>query len=125
MTSHPLITFQNALNKVFDDVKYKNLQSFIEFLVQEEPTYNKEVLFEYIEKFKSVNVLPVICFTQKKKEKKTRPPNSYNLYIQRKMKEIKEANPELKGKDLMRRATTEWNIHKKTLLSEVKEISSS
>jgi hypothetical protein len=124
MTSHPLITFQNALNKVFDDVKYKNLEGFVEFLLQEEPKYNKEIFFEYIEKYKSMNVLPVICFTQKKKEKKTRPPNSYNLYIQRKMKEIKEANPELKGKDLMRRATTEWNLYKKTL-SEEKEISSS
>jgi hypothetical protein len=124
MSSHPLITFQNALNKVFDDVKYKNLEGFVEFLVQAEPKYNKDILFEYIEKYKSMNVLPIICFTQKKKEKKTRPPNSYNLYIQRKMKEIKEANPELKGKDLMRRATTEWNLYKKTL-SEAKEISSS
>jgi hypothetical protein len=55
----------------------------------------------------------------------TAPAIIEEVLTNRKMKEIKEANPELKGKDLMRRATTEWNIHKKTLLSEVKEISSS
>lgn len=47
-----------------------------------------------------------------RKEKKSRPPNSYNLFIKDKMREIKEANPEFKGKELMRRATQEWNKQK-------------
>ena len=42
-------------------------------------------------------------------EKKKRAPSAYNLYIKEKMAEIKVAQPELKGRDLMKAATEAWN----------------
>lgn len=42
------------------------------------------------------------------KQKGTRAPTQYNLYIRDKIAEIKANNPDMKGKDLMRRATEAW-----------------
>lgn len=115
MASQPMLNFQSALNKVFDDVKRTTLENFSTFLADKDVKYNHEELLTLVEQYRSATTQPILNFVQKKKEKKTRPPNSYNLYIQQKMREIKEANPELKGKELMKRATTEWNAHKQAL----------
>lgn len=115
MASQPMLNFQSALNKVFDDVKRTTLENFSTFLAEKDVKYDQEELLTLAEQYRVANTQPTLNFVQKKKEKKTRPPNSYNLYIQQKMREIKEANPELKGKELMKRATTEWNAHKQAL----------
>jgi hypothetical protein len=41
---------------------------------------------------------------QKKRKKAKRPPNSYNLFMSDKMKELKNTQPELNNKELMRLA---------------------
>lgn len=121
MASQPMVNFQNALNKVFDDVKRTTLEGFSTFLADKDSKYKQDELMSLAEQYKSTHTQPTLSFVQKKKEKKSRPPNSYNLYIQQKMREIKEANPELKGKELMKRATTEWNAHKQSLIAEQKQ----
>lgn len=110
-----LIHLQNALNKVVEDVKFNTLQTFVEHLVNNnvdvlsmENIEIKNVIDNFINNISSSTFL----FGPKKKEKKSRPPNSYNMFIKDKMREIKEANPEFKGKELMRRATQAWNQQK-------------
>ena len=110
-----LIHLQNALNKVVDDVKIDTLQQFINHLID----FNIDVLNTNKDEVKSMIVDYVkekqsttFLFGPKKKEKKSRPPNSYNMFIKDKMREIKEANPEFKGKELMKRATQAWNQQK-------------
>jgi len=55
---------------------------------------------------------PAINAKEPKKEKKTRAPTAYNLFLKAKMAEIKEAGTELKGKELMQAAIVEWNKQK-------------
>lgn len=122
-----LIHLQNALNKVFDDVKIDTLEKFINHLIDfniDVLNTNKDevknIIIDYINERPSATFL----FGPKKKEKKSRPPNSYNMFIKDKMREIKEANPEFKGKELMKRATQAWNIQKlekQKLLDEIKK----
>lgn len=106
-----LTCLQNALNKVVDEVSTNTLDAFVEYVVSHSDI--KENLHTILTEFKGSHHTPsVFHFAAKKREKKSRPPNSYNMFIREKMREIKEANPELKGKELMKRATTEWNKHK-------------
>lgn len=46
--------------------------------------------------------------SKKNGEKKKRAPSAYNLYIKEKMAEIKAAQSELKGKELMKEAIKAW-----------------
>lgn len=110
-----LTHLQNALNKVVNDVNYTVLEAFVTYLStsdidikNKDPQELKDIVDEYLKS----NTNNVFAFVPKKKEKKSRPPNSYNLFIKDKMREIKEANPEFKGKELMRRATQAWNKQK-------------
>lgn len=110
-----LIHLQNALNKVVDDVRLTTLEGFAKYIIENDnniTTMNeidvKNLLADYTKKTSTNTFL----FGPKKKEKKTRPPNSYNMFIKDKMREIKEANPEFKGKELMKRATQAWNKEK-------------
>jgi hypothetical protein len=116
-----LIHLQNALNKVVDDVRLTTLEGFAKYIIENDnniTTMNeidvKKLLVDYV-KTTSTNTF---LFGPKKKEKKTRPPNSYNMFIKDKMREIKEANPEFKGKELMKRATQAWNKEKLEKLEE-------
>lgn len=117
MTS--IIHLQNALNKVVEEAKVDALDRYTTFLkdrlhdassTQEAFTKMEELLTE----FKASNVGTVINFGPQKKEKKSRPPNSYNLFIKEKMQEIKLVHPEYKGKELMKKATEAWNMQKHT-----------
>ncbi len=110
-----LIHLQNALNKVVDDVRQVTLEGFATYLRDNKTELGvletvdvKNVVSEYLKS----NTSSTFSFGPKKKEKKTRPPNSYNMFIKEKMREIKEANPQFKGKELMKRATEEWNKQK-------------
>jgi hypothetical protein len=110
-----LIHLQNALNKVVEDVRVSTLEDFVKYvnehdinLLEKDDDEVNEFIVEYNKKISSNTFL----FGPKKKEKKSRPPNSYNMFIKDKMREIKEANPDFKGKELMRRATQAWNQQK-------------
>lgn len=110
-----LIHLQNALNKVITDVRQSTLEEFVAYItvshinVQDKGELEVKAL---VKEFVKDNTTNVFTFVPKKKEKKSRPPNSYNLFIKDKMREIKEANPEFKGKELMKRATEAWNQQK-------------
>jgi hypothetical protein len=117
MTS--IIHLQNALNKVVDEAKVDALDRYTMFLkdrlhdtstTHDAFTKMEELLLE----FKASNVGTIINFGPQRKEKKSRPPNSYNLFIKDKMQEIKLAHPEYKGKELMKKATEAWNLQKQT-----------
>lgn len=108
-----LVSFQNALNKVVHDITAANLEGFVAYLVEKsDGTDDKNRIKSLLQEYQKEHPVNVFNFGPKRKEKKTRPPNSYNLFIKDKMHEIKEANPELKGKELLKRATQEWNKHK-------------
>lgn len=110
-----LIHLQNALNKVVEDVRITTLENFIIHLIDNNINVlnmnNTEVKIT-VSDFIKKTTMNTFLFGPKKKEKKSRPPNSYNMFIKDKMREIKEANPEFKGKELMKRATQAWNQQK-------------
>lgn len=110
-----LIHLQNALNKVVEDVRLSTLEDFVKHVNENNINLSgkdddevKSIITEYNKKISS----NTFVFGPKKKEKKSRPPNSYNMFIKDKMREIKDANPDFKGKELMRRATQAWNQQK-------------
>lgn len=112
-----IIHLQNALNKVVDEVKVDALDKYTVLLKEriENMSSTKEAIEkmdELLVEFKASNVVQVINFGPRKKEKKSRPPNSYNLFIKDKMQEIKAVHPEYKGKELMKKATEAWNSQK-------------
>ena len=112
-----IIHLQNALNKVVDEVKVDALDKYTVLLKErlENTSSTKEAIEkmdELLVEFKASNVVQVINFGPRKKEKKSRPPNSYNLFIKDKMQEIKAVHPEYKGKELMKKATEAWNSQK-------------
>lgn len=110
MTS-AILQLQQTLNKIIDEVKHDTLDKFILFL-KERLHFDKDRLNELVIEFKASHPTNIINFGPRKKERKTRPPNSYNMFIKEKMQEIKQQHPEYKGKELMRKATEAWNLQK-------------
>jgi hypothetical protein len=112
-----IIHLQNAFNKIIEEVKVDALDKYTMFLkesLQDGITETTSIkMDELLGEFKASNVSNIINFGPRKREKKTRPPNSYNLFIKHKMQEIKVAHPEYKGKELMKKATEAWNMQKK------------
>jgi hypothetical protein len=112
-----IIHLQNAINKIIEEVKVDALDKYTFFVKERlqdtitETTSSK--IDELLGEFKASNVTNIVNFGPRKREKKTRPPNSYNLFIKHKMQEIKAAHPEYKGKELMKKATEAWNMQKK------------
>lgn len=113
-----LIHLQNILNKVIDEARDSTLEGFVHYLNdQGNNALTQDDIQTHLTDFKKTQNTPVLNFGPKKKEKKTRPPNSYNMFIKDKMHEIKLANPEFKGKELMKRATEAWNLQKQAALA--------
>lgn len=46
------------------------------------------------------------------KERTPRPPSEYVKFIQNRMKEIKQDNPQQNAKEIMKTAASEWNMIK-------------
>lgn len=112
-----MVHLQNAFNKIVEEVKVDALDRCIIFIKERlqgvttvEEVFSK--MDELLAEFKASNVTNIVNFGPRKKEKKTRPPNSYNLFIKQKMQEIKAIHPEYKGKELMKKATEAWNQQK-------------
>lgn len=113
-----LVHLQNVLNKVIDEARSSSLDGFARYLNEQGQTITQEQIQSHLDEYKKTHSTPVLNFGPKKKEKKTRPPNSYNMFIKDKMREIKEANPDFKGKELMKRATQAWNQQKEASKSD-------
>jgi hypothetical protein len=112
-----MVHLQNAFNKIVEEVKVDALDRCIMFMKERlQGVTTVEEVFAKIDdllvEFKASNVTNIINFGPRKKEKKTRPPNSYNLFIKQQMQDIKAAHPEYKGKELMKKATEAWNQQK-------------
>lgn len=112
-----MVHLQNAFNKIVEEVKMDALDRCIIFMKERlQGVATVEEIFDKLDdllvEFKASNVTNIINFGPRKKEKKTRPPNSYNLFIKQKMQEIKAVHPEYKGKELMKKATEAWNQQK-------------
>lgn len=110
-----LVHLQNALNKVIDEVRISTLEGFINHLFENNINIfimNNDEVKTIVDDYIKQTTSNTFVFGPKKKEKKSRPPNSYNMFIKEKMREIKEANPDFKGKELMKRATQAWNEQK-------------
>lgn len=119
-----MIHLQNAFNKIVEEVKMDALDRFIIFMKERlQGVSTVEEVFAKVDdllaEFKASNVTNIINFGPRKKEKKTRPPNSYNLFIKQKMQEIKVVHPEYKGKELMKKATEAWNEQKALLVKDL------
>lgn len=108
-----VLHLQNALNRVIDEVKNESLDNFVKVLLDRIDDLDNDKVKHVLDEFKASTPNNILNFGPKKREKKTRPPNSYNLFIKDKMREIKDAHPEYKGKELMKKATEEWNKQKK------------
>lgn len=109
------VHLQNALNKVIEEVRISTLEGFINHLFENNINIfimNNDEVKNIIDNYIKQTTSNTFVFGPKKKEKKSRPPNSYNMFIKEKMREIKEANPDFKGKELMKRATQAWNEQK-------------
>lgn len=82
------------------ETKQKALAEFAEFLKEEDT----EGVDELIAKFTDAKI------AEKEKEKK--PPTAYRLFLQDKMKELKEADPNMKGRIAMTEAARLWTLQK-------------
>lgn len=113
-----------AMEEVALDTVDKVMQAFKNKFEMDESDLN-EFANEFKESLKETNKELAKSMTKRgkkssgeAKEKKKREPTAYNLFIKSKMAEIKETNPEIKGKELMRAAVEAWNAEKKTGDSE-------
>lgn len=110
-----LKNFNKSLSKLITESTTETLEKLKVFLA-EKLSVEVDTLTTHFDEFKSTNLtgkdVLVGGDTNTKKEKKTRPPSKYNLFIKDKMKELKENDPSLKGQDLMKLATKEWNAAK-------------
>lgn len=114
----------NAINKAVAEVvfaaKQQVLKDFAAFLA-EKIDFDEDMQGYFDDFAKTLEVEKPPKASGKKKSsdssdgegaKKKRKPSAYNLYIKGKMAEIKEKNPEMKGKELMKAAIEAWNADK-------------
>ena len=114
---------QCVMNKSVCQINHTVLDNFVAYLNQNGIAIDKDIVNDF------KHQLPRQHFqlggNYKKKEMKgQRTPNSYNMFIRDKMKEIKTRDPSLTGKELLKHATQEWNkykIEKNIHISQEKE----
>lgn len=100
--------------KKFSDKSPKELRDIMtkawsEMSEDEKKQYNESFLTqkqEFIEKVKTIDESYVVYFDKKQAPKKA--PTPYIMFVQEHMKLIKEANPTLQGKDVMRKVCEKW-----------------
>lgn len=63
------------------------------------------------EKCKTIDNLPK---SKEKKQSTPRKPTAFNIYMKKKIKELKTANPELKHSDAFKDAAKLWSEEKET-----------
>lgn len=52
----------------------------------------------------------------------TRAPTAYNLFVQKEIKALKEANPSMDRKELMRKAAAKWTEEKQKAAAQTTEV---
>jgi hypothetical protein len=100
--------------KKFPDKSPKDLRDIMtkawsEMSEDEKKKYNESFLTqkqEFINKVKAIDESYVVYFDKKQAPKKA--PTPYILFVQEHMKLIKEENPTLQGKDVMRKVCEKW-----------------
>jgi hypothetical protein len=113
---------QSALNKTVSSISSNTLDKFVVHVleqsdvIKEDPAKLQDIAVEFKKGLLSDH-FQIVPPTKKKEARATRVPNAYNMFIRDKMKEIKIQNPAMTGKDLLKQATVEWNIHKQNNLS--------
>lgn len=104
-------------SKLMDSMRL-SMETLAETLVQEISNLleSRDLLTEEVsdtlEYYKSHSLPKASVVKAKKTPAEKRKPSAYNLYIKDKIKELKEARPELKGSDLMREAVAEYKKEK-------------
>lgn len=102
-----------SLNKVVSENIDTTLETLKTFLIEKKVANIETLLDEFKAAQTPVNVfLTDVKDGGKSKPKKTRTPSQYNLYIRDKMKELKEKDATLSGKNLMLAATKAWREEK-------------
>ena len=81
----------------------------------------KDKFQDFVDKIVNEKITDLTANTVSSKKKKQvnkvkRPPTAYNLFIADKIKELKENNPEIDRKELMKMAAKEWNLHKQKII---------
>lgn len=102
---------QCAMNKSVSKLNNNVIEQFVVFLSEKGIHVDNNTVIEFQQQ------LPRHHFqlggnTKRKDTKGQRTPNSYNMFIRDKMKEIKIQQPTLTGKELLKHATQEWNKYK-------------
>lgn len=107
-----LYDLQCAMNKSVVKVNQVTLEKFVMFLSQKGIHVDNTTLNEFQQQLPRSYFQLTNSSSRKKDTKSQRTPNSYNMFIRDKMREIKLLQPTLTGKELLRHATQEWNKYK-------------
>jgi hypothetical protein len=102
---------QFVMNKSVFKINQLMLHNFVSFLHQKGIQVDDAIMTEFQEQLPR-SFFQLVAQSKKKEPKGQRTPNSYNMFIRDKMKEIKSQQPSLTGKELLKHATQEWNKHK-------------
>jgi hypothetical protein len=90
-------------------------------LPETDPEKLDQLLFQFSDELHNDNDIFASSKSKKKKEKNSRPPTAYNLFVKAKMEEIKSQNPDLKNTELMAKAAQCWKQHKLDMAGEAAE----
>jgi hypothetical protein len=106
-----LLDLQCVMNKSFSKLNTIVIERFVHFLSQKGIDVDKDIVAEFEQQLPRQH-FHLVGNTKRKDTKGQRTPNSYNMFIRDKMKEIKIIQPTLTGKELLKHATQEWNKYK-------------
>lgn len=102
---------QFVMNKSVTQINHVLLDDFVNYLSQHGIHVDKTTVSDFERRIPN-NYFQLVENPRRKDKKTQRTPNSYNMFIRDKMKEIKAINPSLTGKELLKHATQEWNKFK-------------
>lgn len=106
-----LLDLQCVMNKSFVKLNTIVIERFVHYLAHKGIDVDKDIVAEFKEQLPRHH-FHLVGNSKKKDIKGQRTPNSYNMFIRDKMKEIKLIQPTLTGKELLKHATQEWNKFK-------------
>lgn len=102
---------QSVMNKSVFQINTLVLERFASFL-KEKGIHIDQITINEFQQQLPKHHFQLVGNSKKRENKGQRTPNSYNMFIRDKMKEIKSIQPSLTGKELLKHATQEWNKYK-------------
>ena len=102
---------QTVMNKSVTKINHIILHDFVKYLSLQGIHVDNTTVADFQRNIPN-KYFQLIGNPRMKDAKTQRTPNSYNMFIRDKMKEIKAINPSLTGKELLKHATQEWNKFK-------------